>query len=247
MRNQRGFLLNPFRFGGGGADPDYASVVFGTNNQGANAGTSFTDFSSSPATLTANGNAQTSTAQYIFGTSSAYFDGSGDYVDRGAEINISPATSWTQEMWLRPDEASYTGGISSLRGFILLLNSGGDNRVVTTQYYSAAAASRRPTGGAQNNGSQLQTTGFDFSANTWYFIQMVSDAGANTFKVYIGSTPGGTGTEYLSTTAKGVYFRYYGAGGTPGLDYFKGYMGPIRLTSGVARANAIPSGLFPTS
>lgn len=234
--------------GGGGGDPSYSSTLLIANNQGTNGSTTFVDNSPLARTLTAAGNAQISTAQFKFGTSSAYFDGSGDSVSINAtDVVISPLTDWTEEFWFRPDESSYTGGIASLKGFILLLNSGGDSHVVTTQYYSAAGASRRPSGGATNNGSQLQASTFDLTAGTWYFVQMVNNTAANTFKVYIGTTAGGAGTEVISTTSKGRFFRYYGAGGTPGLDYYKGYIGPYRLTSGVARANAIPSALFPTS
>ena len=51
---------------------------------GANGGTTFTDVSSeggnTAQTCAANGNAQTKTDQFKFGTASAYFDGTGDYV-----------------------------------------------------------------------------------------------------------------------------------------------------------------------
>lgn len=235
--------------GGGGGDPYFANVILLTNNQGANNGTTFTDASPVGRTLTAAGNAITSTAQFKFGDSSAYFDGAGDYVDcnSGSNISIVDTTAWTEEFWFRPDESSYTGGITSLRRFQCLLNSGGDNTVVTTQYYSDVGSSRRPSGGADNNGSTLQGTSIDLVAGTWYFAQLVNDgtAAADAFKVYLGTS--GTGTTIISTTRKGRLYRYFGAGGTPGLDYFKGYIGPVRLTSGVARANAIPTDLFPTS
>lgn len=226
--------------GGGGSDPFFSDVLLLNNHQGSNGSTTFTDASPVGRALTPTGNAQISTAQFIFGTSSAYFDGTGDAVDcgTGTDIaNIPPTQDWCEEFWMRPDDASYTGGITALQGLICILQSGGDDRVVTTQYYSAAGASRRPSGGAQNNGTELRGA-HNFSAATWYFVQMVNDADANTFKVQIG------GVEYISTTRKGRYYRYYGAGGTPGLDYYKGYIGPVRLTA-AARPFAVPTGLFP--
>lgn len=247
---QRGFIMSPYAFGGGGggsSDPNFASVILLNNHQGANNSTTFTDQSPVGRTLTAFGNAKISTTAFVFGTSSAYFDGSGDYVDATTQVTIDGTTSWTWESWFRPDDNSYTGGIASLKGINFYLNSGGDSHIIGMEYYSAAAATRRIAGGSDNNSTGPKTTGLDMTANTWYFLQLVNNAGANTLKCYVGTVGSGTGTEYMSTTKLGLKYRYYGAAGSPGLDYFKGYLGPVRLTSGVARANAVPTDLFPTS
>ena len=50
---------------------------------GSNGATSTTDSSNTGNTITFNGNAQISTTQSKFGSSSAYFDGTGDYIDAG--------------------------------------------------------------------------------------------------------------------------------------------------------------------
>jgi len=67
-------LLNPYRFGPG-IDVDFAKVKLLLHMEGANNATSSTDSSSSPKTLTFNGNAKLSTAQKPFGASSLYIDG----------------------------------------------------------------------------------------------------------------------------------------------------------------------------
>lgn len=64
-------------YGSGGID-QYTKLMLHMN--GANGSTVFTDSSLSPKTVTANGNAQISTAQYKFGSASGLFDGSGDYL-----------------------------------------------------------------------------------------------------------------------------------------------------------------------
>lgn len=244
--------MNPFAFGGGGggsSDPYFSSVKILTNNQGTNGSTTFTDQSPVGRTMTANGNAQIKTDQFIFGTSSAYFDGSGDYVDCGTagDLTILETTSWTEEFWYRPDETNYSGGISSLKRFGYFTNSGGGNYLIGNEYYSAAAATRRVSGGADNNSSGPLSGELVITGGTWYFMQAVNDAGANSFKLFMGTSGSGTGTEIISTTKYGRKMRYLGAAGSPGLDYFKGYLGPYRFTSGVARANAVPTALFPTS
>ena len=67
-------------------DPHYANVSLLLHGDGADNGTVFTDNSHSPKTVTAYGNAKTSTAQSKFGGSSIFFDGNGDYL-------VSPSNS----------------------------------------------------------------------------------------------------------------------------------------------------------
>ena len=61
-------------------DPTYSSVSLLLHGDGANGSTAITDSSFSPKTLTANGNAQISTALSKFGASSLAFDGTGDFI-----------------------------------------------------------------------------------------------------------------------------------------------------------------------
>lgn len=65
---------------------------------GTNGSTSFVDSSANALTVTANGDAQISTAQSKFGGSSGYFDGDGDY------LRVNHTFDWdgdfTLEMWI---------------------------------------------------------------------------------------------------------------------------------------------------
>lgn len=71
---QRGFLLNPFRFGGGtppGGDPHWANVVMLLHCDGANGSTTITDSSASAKAVSANGGASLSTSSPLYGSASA--------------------------------------------------------------------------------------------------------------------------------------------------------------------------------
>jgi hypothetical protein len=75
-------IISPYRFASaaGGGDPYWANVVSLLHFDGADASTTFTDSSLLARVYTAAGNAQISTANKKYGTGSAIFDGSGDYV-----------------------------------------------------------------------------------------------------------------------------------------------------------------------
>ncbi len=94
MRAYRGPAYDPGSYirnlGAGGVapntDPFYSLVKLLLHAQGVNGSTTFTDNSPLvrvPATIA--GNVQISTAQAIFGTSSIYFDGAGDYIRYAAD------------------------------------------------------------------------------------------------------------------------------------------------------------------
>lgn len=73
---------------------------------GANGSTAFTDSSPNALTVTANGDAQISTAQSKFGGASGYFDGAGDYLEvASSDAQDFGTGDFTIEMWLRPASA----------------------------------------------------------------------------------------------------------------------------------------------
>lgn len=82
---QRGFLLNPFRFGPSGPpapayDPDYWRNALLLHMEGENASTTILDSSRIPLVPTINGNAKLSTAKSKFGAASLALDGAGDWI-----------------------------------------------------------------------------------------------------------------------------------------------------------------------
>jgi hypothetical protein len=78
----------------------YANVKLNVHMSGTNGGTTFTDTSASARTVTANGNAQTSTAQARIGSSSGLFDGTGDFltVPDSADWDMSADFSWEAQI-----------------------------------------------------------------------------------------------------------------------------------------------------
>ena len=69
---------------------------------GANLGTTFTDSSVGAKTFTANGNAKTSTTTPKFGTASALFDGTGDWIETPNHADFAMGTcDFTIEMFVK--------------------------------------------------------------------------------------------------------------------------------------------------
>lgn len=90
----------PLRIGG---DPDFRSVVLLAHMNGANGSTTFADSSLSAHTLTASGNAQTSTAASVFNGSSGLFDGTGDWVQTTTGLSdfTFGTADFTVECWAK--------------------------------------------------------------------------------------------------------------------------------------------------
>jgi len=78
---------------------------------GANNSTTFTDSSVFARTVTTNGNAKLTTDQSKFGGTSAYFDGTGDYLSLTYSNSFYfPYTDWTIECWFRITALDTTNG-----------------------------------------------------------------------------------------------------------------------------------------
>lgn len=216
---QRGFLLNPYRFGGGAAsDPYFANVKLLLHAGGANNSTVFTDSSNSPATVTPIGSAKISTAQSKFGGSSMLFDGTGDgLVVTNAKMALG-AGDFTIEFFVylptndglqkgffgNADIAAYffTGKNGAKYPFLVNLAGARDSTVVTpiAQWFHLAYVR--------------------YSSIFYIYLNGVSVGPAN---------PLNYGANWTNTTQ---YIGCYGSGAAGSLN---GYMDEFRLTVGVAR------------
>lgn len=78
-----------------------ANAVLLLHMDGNDGAASFPDASSSGRTVTANGNAQVDTAQFNFGTGSALFDGTGDYLSIADNADWTFAGNFTVELRAR--------------------------------------------------------------------------------------------------------------------------------------------------
>lgn len=136
------------------------------HGDGSNGATTFTDSSSSPYTVTANGGAQISTAQSTFGGAAAVFDGSGDYlsIPDSEDWNFSNG-NWTVEMWLRP-------GSANSRQHIFGQHNWGETASLVMEYNPTKITTYL-------HNQSISATQFDcnyggsFTLNQWYHIAVV--------------------------------------------------------------------------
>lgn len=228
---QRGFLLNPFRFGGGPAtDPYFSNVSLLLHMDGANGSTTFSDSGPSPKTVTVSGNAHISTAQSKFGGASGLFDGTGDY--------------------LNAPQPSYGTGDLTIEGFIWLSSTNGptyfDNRAS-----SPAAALVIYTSGGGNTAVTFYAAGADRAVsgalpiNTWHHVAVCRASG--TSRLFINGVQAGSNyadTNNYNQTSVRLGANYLGNSGVTG------HMDEWRVTVGVARYTANftpPTAAFPNS
>lgn len=78
-----------------------ANTILYLQCNGSDTSTSFPDSSASAKTVTANGNAQVDTSDKKFGTGSAQFDGTGDYLSLADHADWTPAGNFTIDFWAR--------------------------------------------------------------------------------------------------------------------------------------------------
>lgn len=230
-------------------DPFYSSTRVLLNFQGANGSTSIIDEAAVPGTYTAFGSAQIRTDQFIYGTSSAYFDGTtGSSIRRSSILNVASTQDWTMEGWFRPSEDSRTG---TFNGITVRVNSGGENEVLALDFYNPTVSRRRHIfGGVNQSGTAIAiNTGASFGviANTWYYYMITNNVGINQIKLNIGAA-GSSLQEFSASGVRSLSLNdigcYQGAALNGFNDAFFGYIGPTRLTIGVARSPSIPTKLF---
>lgn len=213
-------------------DPSFSSVSLLLHMDGSNGSTTFTDSSSNAMTVTANGNAQVSTAQSKFGGASAYFDGTGDFLVVSETAAIEPGSSdLTWEMWIKTSNstryatlysrspASFASGMWSLMINYTSTTSG--NLALFIGNYSTSAP-------------LITTSGVSVRDDAWHHIAVVRNGSAWT--IYIDGTSRGTGT-WSGTIADISGNVYVGRDQFYTRDY-TGYIDELRITKGVARYTA---------
>ena len=205
-------------------DAYWDSVVLACHFDGTNGSTTFTDEKGH--TLTAYGNAQVSTAQSKFGGSSAYFDGTGDYLTAADNADFAlGAGDFTVEAFVYVTSFANSPVIVDTRqtaggaGAAFYLNTSGQPT------YFVAAADRL-------------TSVTAIAQNTWTHVAFVRASGVT--KIYIGGVATGTTysdtlsiTEYGLTVGATIDYRSAASG-----YHFQGYIDNLRITKGVARYTA---------
>jgi len=167
--------------------------------------------------ITANADAQISTAQSKFGGSSAYFDGTGDRLESPSLADLSSG-SWTIEGWYY-----FTTDPNSATKLLWSLNDEATNgyaQLITISGTTTLSLQQRGTGTYTSNGT------YDFNTNTWYHIAAVWD-GTNQ-KVYVdGSEVISSTTNVIQNAGNGLTLN--GDGG--GSYNFAGYIDEFRIST----------------
>ncbi len=201
---------------------------------GANGQKSSSDDSSAQHILTHGGTAQTSTAQYKFGGTGYYFDGSSGYINSpGANTDWNFGTNdFTIDFWMDVHVGTnYSGVMSTLVdtgnvGWAIQILNG------KPRFYSS-------------NGP-VDFSGASLSADTWYHFALVRHGtGANNLTWYVNGV--GTSTSIGSNVVNGNnVFNIGKLYNSTNDNFFNGYLDEIRVSSGVARWTADFSGSLPT-
>ena len=205
--------------------------------EGANGGTVFNDscFLKAPdltslrrADFARSGNANTSTAQYKFGTSSAAFDGTGDFLYGGDYDDYDLRTGeWTFDMWVRFNAVNTNqtifckGSDSNNRHHFVFFGAGGVNtlnnyiRISSTVYASVTCA-------------------FAPSVDTWYHLE--TSRIADDIVIFINGVRQVTTAVSIRDIVALTGGMYLGKTPWSGTErYFNGYIDEFRFTNGKYR------------
>lgn len=201
-----------------GADPAWASVEHYAVTA---AGT--------PKPMTANGNAQIDTAQFKFGSSSALFDGSGDYISTPDHADfVLGSSDFTAEAWLRFSDKTQNGDVmgqwdagASQMSWLILWNG--------TNQLSMASSVNGSTNVPLGNWAWTPNNG------QWYHLALVRSGTAVTMfidGVALGSPATLSGALFNSTSP------FVLGGRVDSAACIIGWLDEARLSVGVARYTA---------
>lgn len=209
------------------ADQYWDNVVLALPMYGVNGSTTFTDISPTPKAVTRYGNTVISTAQSKFGGTSAYFDGSGDYLIVPGSVDFDLYSGGnTVELWIYFMSTANTPHIISI-------GKNADNRN-TLWLDGSKLKFTTAISGVYRTIINSTTT---ISTATWYHIALVKDL--STLYLFINgaldcSVSGGL---FLVGGSPLVHIGHQAFNSTAS-DYLKGYIDDLRITKGVARYTA---------
>lgn len=213
-------------------DPYWNNVVLAMHMDGVDNGTTFVDAKAH--TLTLNGNVCTKTGVYKYGTASAYFDGTGDY------IAVSPTSDFQ------------IGDIDfCVEAFVRVSSIASPYVLFSANNYTSASGLRVTLYNGQiyvdHNSVSFNTTAAGVTANAWKHVAVTKSG--TTYSVFVDGVLVSTETGTPSAvTYDRVTIGALVANGSS-LSAFSGYVDDLRITKGFARyttgPNGIPSEAFP--
>lgn len=221
-------------------DPYFSSVKLLLGFEGTNGATSTSDESGAAhGSATFAGNAQISTAQKKFGSSSLLLDGNGDYLTF-------------------PDSADWFFGTGpfTMEGFFYFSGSIPTQVILMTQWSGGWALWLASTNLFFRDGNFHDTTQYylgGLSVNAWHHIAFDRDA-SGVARMYVDGVMVTKNTSWSQSIPDASAVLAIGSlipGGFTGYD-FNGYMDELRITKGVARYASdsgftVPTAAFPRS
>lgn len=225
-------------------DPYLDNVTLLMHMDGSDASTAFVDSSPLHNVATVGGNAQIDTAQYAYGSSSGFFDGTGDYVGFSNVVGHQLTTgNFTLEVSIRINATPPTLGT--------IISKTSTDTANSQSYWIDITNTRilrflfSTNGG--NSGVLSMNSPFALNLNQWYKIAIIRLSG--TIYMFIDGTLATSmtaGTFY--NTAGGIRIGSTGMTGYP--YYFNGWIDEVRLTKDVARyltsnTQPVPTAEFP--
>lgn len=188
--------------------------------------TALADSASVPKTITAYGNASTTSAQGKFGNSAA-FDGAGDYLSVPANTDFNFGSGdFTIDMWIN---------INTLTDYVILYD-----HITTNPYYGwrvALTSAGVPYLNILYNGSAVVdiTSSSALIAGVWQHLAAVKNG--NVYSIYIDGVQKATAT-YSSTLPSAQQIVYIGKSSIANQYYMNGYIDEFRVSKGIARWTA---------
>lgn len=176
------------------------------------------------------GNAQVSTTQAKWGTTSMYFDGTGDWLLLPDSVNLQIGSGdFTIEGWVYINTAGVAYGLiskgTSTTGWSVNITSGNKLQFSYTSSNLTGATS--------------------LSATTWYYFAVVrSGTATGNLKIYLNGTADATSAGAVTDTFNQTNSMYVGADRV-GTSALNGYIDELRITKGFARTITTPTAAFP--
>lgn len=217
-------------------DADFANVSALLHMDGSNDGTTFVDVTGK--TVTRVGGVVTKTATKRFGTASAYFEGSDDYLTLADTAALNFGTGdFTVESWVYAAKASQTASFPRLLAKGNFGTTGGWNLVYI-----------KSTGELYFDIYTPSAVGFlvgTLPDNTWTHVAACrSGSTVHTFLDGVSGASSSNSTNLINTSTLAIGAEPAGTGD------FLGYLDEIRLTKGVARYTSVfspPAAAFANS
>jgi hypothetical protein len=221
---------------GGDSDPYWDNVSLLLSFEGDNGATATTDASNSNTPVTFYGDAQLSTTQAKFGSSSLYLDGNGDYLRADAALATltSVTTPYTIDVWIYPNTIStahYIFGINDV--------SNASNRILIcyTSIYIDNTQYTYDINAFVTGEWQLLSYQYDGLTHQVFRNGQLLISKDNQLDVSLNNCVFGIGAEFDAAN-----------GGGAG-NYINAYLDELRVTAGIKRYTIDPvtSTAMPTS